>query len=109
MDVKAIKEVLEVAKRLDDKGLCNAFEGNVVPYGRPGSDDIYKGADKIFQKGRDICLLANHGVLAVGETVYDAMNKLESVENACRICTISKLVGEPSNLPEEEVKTLLSL
>ena len=29
MDVKAIKEVLEVAKRLDDKGLCNAFEGNV--------------------------------------------------------------------------------
>ena len=53
--------------------------------------------------------MANHGVLAVGETVYDAMNKLESVENACRICTISKLVGEPSNLPEEEVKTLLSL
>ena len=81
----------------------------VVPYGRPGSDDIYKGADKIFQKGRDICLLANHGVLAVGEDVFAALNKLESVENACRICTIAKLVGEPANLPEEEVQLLLSL
>ena len=205
MDVKAIQEVIQVAKRLDDKGLVNAFEGNVsimrdgylyitpsgkskatltedmiavfdsegnqvsgrfnasselkmhravygmrdniggivhahtpflsayaicakpfesfahaemlwdhkrvevVPYGRPGSDDIYKGADKIFQKGRDICLLANHGVLAVGEDVFAALNKLESVENACRICTIAKLVGEPANLPEEEVQLLLSL
>lgn len=205
MEIKAIHEVLEVAKRLDEKGLCNAFEGNVsvkrngilyitpsgknkatlteemiavfdeegnqisgiypasselkmhravygmrdniggvvhshapfltayalcakpfeslahtemlwdhkkvevVPYGRPGSDDIYKGADKIFQKGRDICLLANHGVLAVGGTVFDALNKLESVENACKICTIAKLIGEPANLPADEVEALLNM
>ena len=29
MDVKAIQEVIQVAKWLDDKGLVNAFEGNV--------------------------------------------------------------------------------
>ena len=29
VDVKAIQEVIAVAKRLDDKGLVNAFEGNV--------------------------------------------------------------------------------
>ncbi len=205
MDIRAIHEVLTIAKRLDDKGLCNAFEGNVsvkrdgflyitpsgknkatlteemiavfdeegnqvsgifpasselkmhravygmrdniggvvhahtpfltayalcakpfesfahaemlwdhkkvevVPYGRPGSDDIYKGAETIFQKGRDICLLANHGVLSVGTTVFDAMNKLESVENACKICTLAKLIGEPADLPKEEIETLLSL
>ena len=205
IELEAIREVLSVAKRLDDKGLVNAFEGNVsvkrngylyitpsgknkatlteamiavfdeegnqvagiykasselkmhtavykmrdniggvvhahtpfltayalcakpfesfahaemlwdhkrvevVPYGRPGSDDIYKGADKIFQKGRDICLLANHGVLAVGETVFDALNKLESVENACKICTSSRMIGEPANLPQDEIDLLLSL
>ena len=81
----------------------------VVPYGRPGSDDIYNGVEPILQKGRDICLLANHGVLAVGESVRDAMNKLESVENACKICTISRMIGEPADLPKEEIELLLSL
>lgn len=81
----------------------------VAPYGRPGSDAIYAGVKPILDKGRDVLLLANHGVLAVGETVFDAMNKLESVENAAKICILSKLVGEQADLPEDEIKTLLSL
>lgn len=81
----------------------------VVPYGRPGSDDIYTGAKPILDKGRDVMLLSNHGVLSVGSTVFDAMNKMESVENAAKISILSKLVGEPCNLPREEVEALLAL
>lgn len=204
MDVKAIQEVIFVAKRLDEKQLVNAFEGNVsilrdgylyitpsgknkstlteemiavfdgdgnqvsgiypasselkmhravygmregiggivhahpacltayalcnkpfeskahaemlwdhkrievAPYGRPGSDEIYKGVKPILDMGRDVLLLANHGVLAVGDTVFDAMNKLESVENAAKISVITKLIGEQADLPQDEVETLLS-
>ena len=81
----------------------------VVPYGRPGSDEIYAGVKPILDKGRDVMLLANHGVLAVGTDVFDAMNKMESVENAARICTYAKLIGEESVLPKEEVEALLAL
>ncbi|MDR0497693.1 MAG: class II aldolase/adducin family protein [Treponema sp.] len=81
----------------------------VAPYGRPGSNEIYAGVKPILDMGRDVLLLANHGVLAVGPTVFDAMNKLESVENAARISIYSKLVGEQADLPEEEVKALLSM
>lgn len=205
IDVTAIEEVIAVAKRLDDKGLVNAFEGNVsvkrgdylyitpsgkskvtltpekicvidkdgkqisgiyppsselkmhravyemrnniggivhahpafltayamcgmpleskahaemiwdhkkieiAPYGRPGSEEIYAGVKPILDQGRDVLLLSNHGVLAVGETVFDALNKLESVENAAKILTIAKLIGKTADLPEEEVQTLLSL
>lgn len=83
----------------------------VAPYGRPGSDDIYKGVKPILDKGRDLLLLANHGVLSVGTDVFAALNKLESVENAAKILTIAKIVGDGkyADLPEEEVQVLLSL
>lgn len=81
----------------------------VAPYGRPGSDEIYAGVGAILAKNKNVCLLANHGVLAVGSTAMAAMNQLESVENACRICTIAKMVGKEADLPEEEVNYLLSL
>jgi Ribulose-5-phosphate 4-epimerase and related epimerases and aldolases len=207
IDLKAIEEVIEVAKRLDDKGLVNAFEGNIsikrggkiyitptgkskatltpekicvmdsegkqiagifeptselkmhtavykmrddicgivhahppfmtayamagipieskchaemiwdhktieiVPYGRPGSDEIYAGVKPILDKGRDIMLLSNHGVLSVGTDVFAALNKLESVENAAKILTIAKFVGDGkyADLPNEEVQILMSL
>ena len=83
----------------------------VAPYGRPGSDDIYKGVKPILDKGRDLMLLANHGVLSVGPDVFAALNKLESVENAAKILTIAKIVGDGkyADLPAEEVQVLLSL
>ena len=84
-------------------------EVEVLPYGRPGSDSIYAGAGDILKKGKDIMLLANHGVLAVGKTAYDALNKLESVESAAKICVISRLIGKEDDLPADEVEFLLSL
>lgn len=80
----------------------------VAPYGRPGSDAIYSGIKPILDKGRNVLLLANHGVLAVGTDVFAAMNQLESVENAAKISVICKLVGEQAALPAKEVDALLS-
>ena len=81
----------------------------VAPYGRPGSDEIYARVKPILDKGRDVLLLANHGVLSVGESVFAALNKLESVENAAKILTVAKLIGNTADLPDEEVQVLLNL
>ena len=81
----------------------------IAEYGRPGTDDIYKGVKPILDPGRDLLLLANHGVLSVGIDVYAALNKLESVENAAKIITIAKIIGDGkyAELPEEEIQALM--
>lgn len=81
----------------------------VAPYGRPGSDAIYAGLETIFAKGRSAALLANHGVIVVGKTLIEAMNRQESIENAAKITFITRLMGEERELPQEEVELLLSL
>lgn len=81
----------------------------VLPYGRPGSCELFAGADKILAQGRNIFLLANHGVVTVGPTLLDALNTLESAEHAAKIYTITKLIGKPSPLPAGEVELLMSL
>lgn len=81
----------------------------VLPYGRPGSEKMYAGAEKVLASGRNIFLLANHGVVTVGKTLWDALNVLESAESAAKIYAVSRLVGEPAELPEGEAELLLNL
>lgn len=81
----------------------------VLPYGRPGTADICKGADKLLDKGRNIMLLANHGVLTVGEDVWEALDRLEAAELAAKTCVISKMIGTPKDLPADEVEYFMNL
>jgi len=81
---------------------------DVAPYGRPGTDDIYRGIGPILQK-ENVLLLENHGAMAVGNTVFDAMDALEAAEASARILTIAKQVGTPKELPDEECRDLWDL
>lgn len=81
----------------------------VLPYGRPGTEDICKGADQVLAKGRNLMLLANHGVLAVGETAAEALDNLEAAELAAKTFVISKIIGTPCDLPDEEVEYFMNL
>ncbi len=77
----------------------------VVPYGRPGTQDIYKHMPE-YIKDYDVVLLANHGVVAVGSSVMDAFNKLETAEACARVLTLAKLHGAAHDLPETECAAL---
>lgn len=79
-----------------------------APYGRPGTDGIIKAAVPILQKKR-ICLLGNHGVLAVGATATDAMNITEACEAITRVIYLSERVGKPVDLPDTECEHFFSL
>lgn len=204
MDISAIKEILEVCKRLDSRGLVNAYEGNVsikrdgyiyitpsgqnkaflaeekivvleestmkqvsgigkpsselilhtgsyqarpdicavvhahptmltafalcgknvetkaypemignfkiipcAPYGRPGCSEIFDVAREYILK-HDIVLLGNHGVVAVGKTLMDAMNKVEAAEAIAKVLYYAERMGAPvKNLEESEVQMFL--
>ena len=79
-----------------------------APYGRPGTEDILKGAIPIFEHS-DIVLLGNHGVLAVGKTATDAMNKIEAAEAITKTVFIANILGKQVELSDEECNFFLSL
>lgn len=74
-----------------------AFLGGAVecaPYARPGTPEVGSYAVPLL-KGKGGCLLANHGVLAVGKDMAQAYIRAEYIEDAAKVYSIAKTVGAP--------------
>lgn len=82
----------------------------VVPYGTPGTEDIYKGMNELLQE-YDVVLLANHGVLAVGKDPMDAYSKTLSLEMLLQTDAIRRQItdGNETYLSEEEYAKLMEM
>jgi len=72
-------------------------------YATFGTDELSKNAVKALQ-GRDACLLANHGMIALGESIKSAYKLAEEVENLAMQYCISKQFGEVILLDDKEMK-----
>lgn len=81
---------------------------SVAPYGRPGTDEIIKGAVPILEK-RDIVLLGNHGAISVGKTLEDALWKMEAAEAIAKTLFIAEHLGGQAALPDDECAFFFSL
>lgn len=98
----------DVETRAYPEMMGNFTKFHCAPYGRPGTEKILEGAVPILKK-HDIVLLGNHGVLTVGATVTDAMNKMEAAEAITKVVYIAERLGNPVNLPDSECDFFLSL
>jgi L-fuculose-phosphate aldolase len=80
----------------------------LVEYGTPGSEELYS---KLLPHLRDsdAFLLANHGALTVGMDVFDAYNKMETLEHVAQIVFIAKQLGNLNILSAEQVQKLTAL
>jgi L-fuculose-phosphate aldolase len=58
-------------------------------------------------EGRDACLLAHHGVIALGKTLARALALAVEVENLARIYLYAHLLGQPPVLPDEEMARVM--
>lgn len=74
-----------------------------VPYGAPGTKYILTMAEPYLAEGYRIVLLGNHGCLAVGKTVEDAMNIVEACEALATQILITNFIlkGEKPLAKEE--------
>ena len=78
------------------------FLGGDVPlaeFEMPGSAELGTGALKALGR-RHTCLLANHGVLAVGQSLEQAYIRAVYVEDAAKIYSLARSAGEPRLVPE---------
>ena len=83
-----------------------AFAGGAdircAPYATFGTQELSDHAVAALD-GRKACLLANHGVLALGDSLEGALGLAEKVENLARVYWQALQVGEPVLLDEVEM------
>lgn len=67
-----------------------------------GSPEIAKEAYRVMGDNKGI-LLANHGLLAIGNDIDSAMGIARNIELMCKLYTYASIVGKPVILSEEEM------
>ena len=66
------------------------------------SSNILKGL-----KGRDACLISNHGQVSTGSNLSDAFELAEEIENICHQYMLVLKVGKPKVLTKIEMNNVL--
>ena len=79
-----------------------------TPYATPSSVENQRAISELV-KTHDAIVLAYHGSLTVGPTVWDAYLKLESLEHTAKIIAQAHLLGEVKPLPPAQVQKLIQI
>ncbi len=78
----------------------------VVPYARPGTQELADNLIPYAQKYRAV-LLQNHGVVCWGRDIWQAYAHMETVEHYARILLACQAIGNPHLLTKEQIEELL--
>jgi L-fuculose-phosphate aldolase len=77
-------------------------------YATPGTPEVPETIRRFIQD-YDAIILAHHGSLTVGETLWEAYLRLEKVEHTAQITLAAQQLGQVSNLSPEAVAKLTDM
>jgi L-fuculose-phosphate aldolase len=80
----------------------------LTPYGTPSTMEVPEAITPYLQK-HDVLLLQNHGALAVGNDVYTAYYRMETLELFAKISLTAHLLGSAKEIPKAQIDKLLAL
>lgn len=76
----------------------------LVEYHTYGTEALARAVlEELRRTEASACLLANHGLLATGETLEDAFDVAEAVEFTARIECQARMIGTPNELSDDQV------
>jgi L-ribulose-5-phosphate 4-epimerase len=80
----------------------------IVQFEAPGSEDL---ADRVAEKLKthQVAVMQNHGVVAVGRSLIEALNRLEVVELTARIMMVAHIWGGTPTLSQSQMEKLKQL
>jgi L-fuculose-phosphate aldolase len=82
-----------------------------VPVAAYGTPSTYEVCDAIapYVERSEAFLLANHGVVTLGENAFQAYYRMETVEHFARILLTARLLGNVNVLSHEQVEKLMEV
>ena len=80
----------------------------IAEYATPSTEELPAAVRK-YIKVHDGLLLANHGALAIGEDVFSAYYRMETIEHFARISLVARTLGREHLLSRTEVDRLQGL
>ena len=77
-----------------------------APYAMFGTQEL---SDNIIDAliDRKACLIANHGLVAIGDNLTDALQIAEEIEHLCQLYIEAKKVGEPNLLSKKQMSEVI--
>ena len=103
----AMKCTIDTNLTAEAKAICG--DPCFVPYALMGTKELASLASGCVEKGSDILLLENHGILTTGSSILQAFDKLEVLENAARMTLIVELTGMKKPLSKTRIRELEKL
>ncbi len=80
----------------------------LTEYGTPSTDELTE-AMKPFVPHHNALLMANHGAVAYGRDLWEAFDRLETLEHTARIAILSRALGGANDLPPEAIEKLIHI
>ena len=95
-------------KPVTPESLLFVGEVPIVEFETPGSADL---AERVVEplKSHQVAVLQNHGVVAVGRNIVEALNRLEIVELTARIMMVAHIWGGSPSLSASQLEKLKHL
>src|SRR3954466_3570107 len=80
----------------------------LAEYGTPSTEEL-SDAMRPLVKHHNALLMANHGAVAYGSELWQAWDRLETLEHTARIAILSRALGGSRNLPADAIEKLINV
>jgi L-fuculose-phosphate aldolase len=79
----------------------------VAPFATPGTDEVPRALAPLLAH-HEVILLERHGALALGRTLFEALDRIETLERVSRVAVLARLLGRCEPLGAEAVAKVLA-
>src|SRR3954468_22715936 len=80
----------------------------LADYGTPSTHELTE-AMRPLVKHHNALLMANHGAVAYGADVWQAFDRLETLEHTAKIAILARILGGSRNLPADAIEKLINV
>lgn len=80
----------------------------LTDYGTPSTDELTE-AMKPYVEHHNALLMANHGAVAYGDDLWQAFDRMETLEHTARIAILARALGGANDLPKEAIGKLINI
>jgi L-fuculose-phosphate aldolase len=80
----------------------------LTDYGTPSTNELTE-AMKPYVPHHNALLMANHGAVAYGEDLWQAFDRLETLEHTAKIAILAKALGGANDLPADAIEKLINI